>query len=155
MVNFHGTFLSNESPTIYHVMRHINYIREVAGVDHVGIGSDFDGGIIVPKGLEDVSKFPELFDLLANPDEEYDDFTPWTAEELRKLAGKNLLRVLRAVEEKAKELKNETPIDENIPDEDIYSSAPDQSCKTDFTYKPEETRGAVWRAQEEVFEEGC
>jgi len=47
--------------TLNQVADHIEHVRDVAGVDHVGIGSDFDGIDTVPEGLEDVSKFPQLF----------------------------------------------------------------------------------------------
>ena len=75
------------------ILEHINHIANVSGVDHVGIGSDYDGVSSVPKGLEDVSKYPDLFDLLksSNPD-------VWTIENLEKLAGRNLHRVFKAVE---------------------------------------------------------
>ena len=138
MVNFYNAFIAGPDATIYDVMRHINHIRDVAGVDHVGIGGDYDGVDATPVGLEDVSKYPQLFDLLANPDENYDTFTPWTLEELKKLAGLNILRVMRAVEKLADDWKDVTPVDELIPEEEIYNLANDQSCKTDFTYTPDE-----------------
>ncbi len=60
------------------------------GAEHVGIGSDFDGIEEVPEGLEDVSKFPDLFVELAR--------RGYSDEHLRAIAGGNCLRVLRAVE---------------------------------------------------------
>ena len=63
---------------------HIEHVRKVAGVDHVGIGSDFDGIDYVPAGLEDVSKFPDLFAELIR--------RGWSDADLKKLAGQNLLR---------------------------------------------------------------
>jgi membrane dipeptidase len=68
----------------------IDYVRKVAGVDHVGIGGDFDGIDDVVLGLEDVSKYPDLFAELAR--------RGWSDADLRKLAGENLLRVFRAAE---------------------------------------------------------
>lgn len=136
MVNFYSDFIAGPGATIYDAMKHINHIRDVAGVDHVGIGGDYDGVSSTPAGLEDVSSYPNLFDLLANPDEQYNTFTPWTQEELRKLAGENILRVMRAVEAQSKAMENEKPIDELIPDEDVYNIENDQSCKTDFNYVP-------------------
>lgn len=135
MVNFYSDFIAGPNSTIYDVMRHINHIREVAGADHVGIGGDYDGVDALPAGLEDVSKYPKLFDLLAKPDEKYNDFNPWTREELKKLAGENILRVMRAVEKKSRDLKEVAPIDVPIPEEDIFNVAEDQSCKTDFKFK--------------------
>lgn len=135
MVNFYSRFVADTNATIYDVMRHINHIRKVAGVDHVGIGGDFDGVDEVPEGLEDVSKYPQLFDLLATPNEKYNDFVPWTAEELKKLASGNVLRVMRAVETKSRELIKETPIDEPIPDADVDRLESNQMCKTDFKFE--------------------
>jgi membrane dipeptidase len=81
------------------VADHIEHIRKVAGVDHVGLGSDFDGITSVPVGLEDVSTFPQLFAELIR--------RGWSDEDLRKLAGRNLLRVLRATEQTAERLRKE------------------------------------------------
>ena len=78
---------------------HIDHVRQVAGVDHVGIGSDFDGIDHVPAGLEDVSKFPDLFAELIR--------RGWSDADLRKLAGQNLLRVLRQAESTAARLQRE------------------------------------------------
>jgi membrane dipeptidase len=72
-------------------LRHIDHIAKVAGPDHVGIGSDFDGiSGMVPAGLEDVSKFPAL--IRGMIDLGYSD------DDIRKIAGGNLLRVMRANE---------------------------------------------------------
>jgi membrane dipeptidase len=79
------------------VADHIHYIRTVAGVDHVGIGGDFDGITEVVVGLEDVSTYPALFAELAR--------RGWTEAELRKLAGENILRALEAAEATARRLR--------------------------------------------------
>ena len=76
--------------TIAQVADHIEHVRKVAGVDHVGIGSDFDGIDAGPDGLEDVSKFPALFAELIR--------RGWSDADLKKLAGENVLRVLRQAE---------------------------------------------------------
>jgi membrane dipeptidase len=83
--------------TLQQVADHIDHVRQVAGVDHVGIGSDFDGIDAVPVGLEDVSKFPQLFAELIH--------RGWNDTDLKKLAGGNLLRVLRAAEATAGRLR--------------------------------------------------
>ncbi|MCY1059158.1 dipeptidase [Nannocystis sp. SCPEA4] len=83
--------------TLAQVADHVEHVRRVAGVDHVGLGSDFDGMGAVPVGLEDVSRYPYLLAELAR--------RGWTDEELEKLAGRNLLRVLRAAEAVAKRLQ--------------------------------------------------
>ncbi len=83
--------------TLRQVADHIEHVRQVAGVDHVGIGSDFDGIDTVPEGLEDSSKFPELFAELIR--------RGWSDGDLKKLAGQNLLRAFRGAESTAKRLQ--------------------------------------------------
>jgi membrane dipeptidase len=83
--------------TLAQVADHIEHVRQVAGVDHVGIGSDFDGVDYVPAGLEDVSKFPELFAELIR--------RGWSDGDLKKLAGQNLLRAFRQAEATAARLQ--------------------------------------------------
>jgi membrane dipeptidase len=83
--------------TLPQVADHIEHIRDVAGVDHVGLGSDFDGISSVPQGLENVSKFPDLVgELLARG---------WKADDVKKVVGLNALRVLRAAERVARRLQ--------------------------------------------------
>jgi membrane dipeptidase len=80
--------------TLAQVARHIEHVREVAGIDHVGIGGDFDGTDQVPEGLTDVSCYPALFaDLLGRG---------WSEEDCRLLAGGNILRAMREAEEAAR-----------------------------------------------------
>jgi membrane dipeptidase len=79
----------------------IEYIRKVAGVDHLGIGSDFFGGVEMPFGLEDTSKFPYLFAELIK--------RGWSDADLRKLAGGNILRVFREAEGVALRLQRGRP----------------------------------------------
>jgi membrane dipeptidase len=85
--------------TLSQVADHLDHVRKVAGPDHVGIGSDFDGIEHTPVGLEDASTFPQLFAELVR--------RGWSDEDLRKLAGRNLLRVLRAAESTAARLQRE------------------------------------------------
>ncbi len=85
--------------TLAQVADHIDHVRKVAGASHVGIGSDFDGITNVVVGLEDVSTFPALFAELIR--------RGWSDGDLRKLAGENLLRVLRASESTAARLQRE------------------------------------------------
>jgi membrane dipeptidase len=79
--------------TLADVADHVDHVREVAGVDHVGLGADFDGTDAVPVGLEDVSTYPALAAELRR--------RGWSDDELRRLAGRNVLRVLQAAEEVA------------------------------------------------------
>src|SRR6266853_1139469 len=76
--------------TLAQVADHIEHIRQVAGIDCVGLGSDFDGITEVPVGLEDVSKFPDLIAELLR--------RGWSEPDGKKVAGLNALRVLRAAE---------------------------------------------------------
>jgi membrane dipeptidase len=76
--------------TLDDVVAHIEHVVKIAGVDHVGIGSDFDGVSCTPAGLDDVSKFPSLTRALLE--------RGYSAEKIRKIYGGNLLRVMRAVE---------------------------------------------------------
>jgi membrane dipeptidase len=85
--------------TLAQVADHIEHVRKVAGVDHVGLGSDFDGITNVPVGLEDVSTFPQLFAELIR--------RGWSDDDLRKLAGRNVLRVLREAERTSERLRKE------------------------------------------------
>ena len=85
--------------TIAEVADHIDHIANLAGVDHVGIGSDFDGISFTPVGLEDVSTFPALFAELSH--------RGWSEEDLAKLAGENLLRVMNEAETVARRLQRE------------------------------------------------
>jgi len=79
----------------------IEHVRQVAGVDHVGIGSDFDGITDVVVGLEDVSKFPDLFAELAR--------RGWTEADLKKLAGENLMRAFGRAGDVSARLKRQRP----------------------------------------------
>jgi membrane dipeptidase len=83
--------------TIDQVVAHIEHVRNVAGIDHVGIGGDFDGTEDLPLGLEDVSGYPRLFAALAD--------RGWSDADLTKLAGGNVLRVMRDAEAGARDLQ--------------------------------------------------
>jgi membrane dipeptidase len=87
--------------TMDDVIRHIEHIRAVAGIDHVGIGGDFDGITSVVAGLEDVSTYPALFAELSR--------RGWTEVELRKLAGDNALRAWREAENVARRMQQQRP----------------------------------------------
>ena len=80
--------------TLADVVEHVEHVIKIAGVDHVGIGSDFDGVNCVPVGLDDVSKFPALTRALLERGH--------SAGDIQKIYGGNLLRVMRAVEKAAK-----------------------------------------------------
>jgi membrane dipeptidase len=83
--------------TLEDVVRHVEHIREVAGVDHVGLGGDYDGTSTLPEGLEDVSGYPRLLSALAD--------RGWSDADLGKLTSGNVLRVWRDAETGAQELQ--------------------------------------------------
>jgi membrane dipeptidase len=85
------------SATIDDVVSHLEHVRQVAGVDHLGIGGDYDGSDAMPVGLADVSGYPRLFAALLD--------RGWSEPELAKVAGGNVLRVLRAAEVVARDLQ--------------------------------------------------
>jgi membrane dipeptidase len=78
--------------------------------------------------LEDVSKYPALFDKLS---EEGLDYEPWTRDELQKLAGLNLIRVMKAVENVRDSLRSEKPYEGLVPYDDLIVEDPDIPCRMD------------------------
>jgi membrane dipeptidase len=87
--------------TLAQVAGHIEHVREVAGVGHVGLGGDFDGTDQLPDGMPDVSCYPALLaELLGRG---------WTEEDCAKLAGGNILRVMRDAAAEARELSAQRP----------------------------------------------
>ncbi|MBO3738901.1 dipeptidase [Actinoplanes flavus] len=92
---FHAWLAANPKPTatVAEVADHVEHAREVAGVDHIGIGGDFDGTAEVPTGLSDVAAYPRLLAELRD--------RGWSPLDLEKLANRNILRALRDAEEHA------------------------------------------------------
>jgi len=112
MVNFYRSFINCTNPqnaTLSQVADHIDYIREKAGIDHVGYGSDFDGvSAELPIGLEDVSKYPQLTAELIR--------RGYSDSDIIKVIGGNLIRVLEEAEKVALSLQTiEKPSEEIIP----------------------------------------
>lgn len=85
--------------TLAQVADHIDHVKNRVGVDWVGIGGDYDGITSVPEGLEDVTTYAALLAELSR--------RGWTEDELRKLAGENVLRVMREAEAVARRLQRE------------------------------------------------
>ncbi|KAK5173584.1 uncharacterized protein LTR77_002265 [Saxophila tyrrhenica] len=121
MVNFAPEFVScrdvgaptglpefvEETNTLEHVVKHIMHIGELIGYDHVGLGSDFDGIFSTPRGLEDVSKFPDLIDALLEKGVSEKDAA--------KVAGRNILRVWHEVDRVASRLQEEMdPVEDDL-----------------------------------------
>lgn len=124
MVNFNPEFISCvEAPdredglpefypgnsTLLQAVRHVLYIGERIGFEHVGLGSDFDGIEQTPEGLEDVSKFPDLVAELLRQGV--------SDEDAAKIVGGNMLRVWREVEDVAEEMQNagEPVLEDELP----------------------------------------
>ncbi|KAI5863856.1 membrane dipeptidase-domain-containing protein [Durotheca rogersii] len=111
MAVFVNRFLKMKDPdqaTIHDVVDHVFHIAEVCGWECVGVGSDFSGTPYVPIGLEDVSKFPDLVQLLMERGA--------TDEQVRLFAGENILRVWSDIEKRARELQaaGEKPVEEEF-----------------------------------------
>ncbi|XP_063584706.1 dipeptidase 1-like [Penaeus indicus] len=123
MVSFYSDFLTCGKPAaISDVIAHINHVRTMAGVDHVGLGAGYDGVNKTPQGLDDASHYPELFaELLQDPS--------WSLKDLKKLAGLNLLRVFGEVEKVRDRMSADAPSEDIIPIHDIDSRWP---CRYKF-----------------------
>lgn len=90
---FYPVFLTNNSQAyVKDIVDHIDHVVNVIGVDHVGLGSDFDGASL-PEDLQDSSQLPKLTEELVKRD--------YTKQDIEKILGKNMLRVLKAVEKTA------------------------------------------------------
>lgn len=89
--------------TVRHMADHIDHIRKVAGVEHIGIGGDFDGMPSGPVGFEDVRGYPLLFAELAR--------RGYSQVELELIANRNILRVMRAAEAHAASVADQPPIE--------------------------------------------
>ena len=91
------------------VVAHIQHVRDVAGIDHVGLGGDFDGVGSLPDGVDGVDAYPRILAaLMANG---------WSAADIRKLAGENVLRVMRAVEAVAESQSEARPSLAKLPED--------------------------------------
>ena len=98
--------------TLADVVAHIQHVRDVAGIDHVGLGGDFDGVPSLPEEVQGVDAYPRILAALMA--------AGWTEGDIRKVAGENVLRVMRAVEAVAASKSDERPSLSTLP-----SGAPD------------------------------
>ncbi|WP_327274834.1 dipeptidase [Streptomyces sp. NBC_01224] len=98
-MKIHAAFeTANPRPmaTVATIADHLDHMREVAGIDHIGIGGDYDGTAFLPEGLQDVAGYPNLIaELLGRS---------WSTADLAKLTWQNAVRVLRDAEDVAREL---------------------------------------------------
>jgi len=89
------------TPSFERIADHLDHAVKIGGVDHVGLGSDFDGLSSIPRGMEDASKLPNLVRELAR--------RGYSEEDLRKILGQNVLRVMRDVEATARRMQSDKP----------------------------------------------
>jgi len=127
MVNFYSCYIVDDcekrNANVHDVVKHINHIRRLIGVNHIGIGADYNGVKKLPDGLSDVSGYPTLFAELLE-DEEFE----WTDEDLRKLANGNIIRVFEDVE-KVRDFLHEKGV---FPDNTIIPFIREKQCHTEF-----------------------
>eukprot|EP01114_Cavostelium_apophysatum_P014115 TRINITY_DN3578_c0_g1_i2.p2 TRINITY_DN3578_c0_g1~~TRINITY_DN3578_c0_g1_i2.p2 ORF type:complete len:126 (-),score=37.14 TRINITY_DN3578_c0_g1_i2:19-396(-) len=120
MVNFYPEFVScSDTANVSQVADHIDHIKNMAGIDYIGVGSDFDGVPTVPAGLEDVSKFTNLTAELIR--------RGYSDQDVIKVMGGNLLRAFRKAEDVAKRLQGASSPSEVIIDRSFVL---DDKCRT-------------------------
>ena len=106
------------------LIEQIEHVKEVMGsVDHIGMGADYDGVGDVPIGLEDVSTYPNLFARLLTRD-------GWTKEDIKKIAGLNILRVMGDVERVRDDMSDRKEDDESLDFEDTLERLNVTACAT-------------------------
>jgi membrane dipeptidase len=103
LAGLRATLAAIPPATLADVVAHIDHAVKVAGIDHVGIGTDFDGVACVPPELDSYAKFPALTRALLE--------RGYSAKEIEEIYGGNILRVMRAVEQRAVELRSTPPIE--------------------------------------------
>ncbi|MNS82612.1 Membrane dipeptidase [compost metagenome] len=102
---------ANPAPkaTLDDVVAHIQHVRDVAGIDHVGLGGDFDGVDSLPEGVESVEAYPRILAELMR--------RGWSEADIRKISGENLLRTMRAVEAAATAERGQRPNLAQLPND--------------------------------------
>ncbi|XP_077165635.1 uncharacterized protein LOC143823330 isoform X2 [Paroedura picta] len=139
MVSFSNKMLAcgDQTASIASVADHLDHIKNIAGSQSIGIGSDFEGERQFPEGLEDVSKYPALIEELLR--------RGWSDSDVRGVLRDNILRVFREVENVRDQSSAETPSEEEIPPKKIQ-----HSCRLDLTLPVQRTvssSGAPSRGQ--------
>ena len=92
--------------TVSDLADHVDHIRKIAGIDHIGVGGDYDGMDTGPVGMEDVAGYPRLFAELAR--------RGYSQGDLEKIASRNMMRVLRAAESYAAAHRGDPPIEHSV-----------------------------------------
>ncbi|CAG0916619.1 unnamed protein product [Notodromas monacha] len=142
MINFYSGFIKcdvnmTESPpsnnaVIADVVEHFNYVKNLIGVNYIGIGADYCGVGVLPEGLEDVSTYPKVLEALLN--------AGWSELEVRKVTGLNMLRVMRQVQKVSSDWQRKglRPLENLIPLEDVpadFSCGSSEMTALDEIYK--------------------
>lgn len=110
MVNLYSNFITcRDEANISHVADHFDHLRRVIGAQFIGIGGDFEGVGRFPKGLEDVSKYPNLIQELLQ--------RGWKEDDLANVLRGNFMRVFEEVERVRDELSSKPPSEEQVPTE--------------------------------------
>ncbi|TKY87355.1 hypothetical protein EX895_004032 [Sporisorium graminicola] len=117
MINAYPGFIGGSKDLAQYV-QHIEYVSSIVGRGHVGIGTDFDGIISVPEGLEDVSRYPDLVAELVK--------RGWSDRELVGFVGENVLRVLQDAERVARKMRKDGAQPDNTSWKDVFGSAAHQ-----------------------------
>ena len=92
--------------TIADMADHVDHVRKVAGIDHIGVGGDYDGMATGPAGMEDVAGYPALFAELAR--------RGYSQADLEKISSRNMLRVMKAAEAYAAAHRSDPPIEQKV-----------------------------------------
>ncbi|UYG16742.1 dipeptidase [Brachybacterium huguangmaarense] len=107
MITFVPRFVSSRpSADLEDVVGHLEHAREVAGIDHIGLGGDYDGTPDMPRSLEDVSCYPRLFEALRA--------RRWSEDDLARLGGRNILATWREADTVAARLHRDHPVDPRL-----------------------------------------
>ena len=114
MINVAPIFIGGDED-LDQVIKHVDHISSILGRDHVGIGTDFDGILTVPNGLEDVSKYPALVAKLVQ--------RGWSDLEIVGFVGENVLRVLEAAQHVAHQMRNDGAEPDNTSWNDVFRSS--------------------------------
>ncbi|XP_037340481.1 dipeptidase 2 [Pungitius pungitius] len=132
MVNFHSNFIScSNVANISLVADHFDHIKKEIGAESIGIGGDYEGAVRFPQGLEDVSKYPALFQELLKRN--------WTENELANVLRNNFLRVFEEVERVRDQLSLNRPSEVQIPLEEVHNP-----CR--LVLRPPSPRGSSIRS---------
>ncbi|SAM81321.1 related to Microsomal dipeptidase precursor [Ustilago bromivora] len=116
MINFYPGFIGG-TEDLDQVVKHVEHVSSIVGRGHVGVGTDFDGIMSVPKGLEDVSHYPDLVAKLVEKG--------WTDRELIGFVGENVLRVLADAERVALKMRKDGAQPDNTSWKDVFRSSTD------------------------------